>query len=62
MRNMSAGFWNRREGRAKGEAQGHHQGVREDVNASGLAGSRAQSAVFLVHAESPRQAQGGQVK
>jgi hypothetical protein len=59
---MSAGFWNRCEGRAKGEAQGRHQGVREDVNASGLEGSRAQSAVFLVHAESPRQAQGGQVQ
>src|ERR1700739_4597818 len=43
-------------------AQGRHGGVRQDVNASGLPGSRAQSAVFLVHAESPRQAQGGQVQ
>jgi hypothetical protein len=40
-------------------AQGHHGGVRQDVNASGLPGSRAQSAVFLVHPESPRQAPGG---
>jgi hypothetical protein len=43
-------------------AQGGHGGVREDVSASGLTGSRAQSAVFLVHAESPRQAQGSQVQ
>ena len=31
-------------------------------DASELPGSRARSAVFLVHAESPRQAQGGQVQ
>jgi hypothetical protein len=37
-------------------AQGRHRGVREDVSASELPGSRARSAVFLVHAESPRQA------
>src|ERR1700739_2442219 len=43
-------------------AQGRHGGVRQDVNASGLPGSRAQSDVFLVHAESPRQPQGGQVQ
>jgi hypothetical protein len=44
------------------ETQGGHGGVREDVSASELPGSRAQSAVFLVHAESPRQAPGGQVQ
>jgi hypothetical protein len=43
-------------------AQGHHGGVREDVNASELPGSRARSAVFLVHAESPRQAPGGKMQ
>jgi hypothetical protein len=43
----------------EGVAQGRHQGVPKDVNASDLPGSRARSAVFLVHAESPRQARGG---
>jgi hypothetical protein len=44
------------------EAQGRHSGVRKDVKASELPGSRAQSAVFLVHAESPRQAPGGKMQ
>ena len=37
-------------------AQGTRQGVRRDVSGSELPGSRAQSAVFLIHAESLRQA------
>ena len=40
-------------------AQGHRRGVRQDVDASELQASRAHSAVFLVHAESLRQAPGG---
>ena len=44
------------------EAQGRHSGVRQDVKASGLPGSRARSAVFLVHAESPRQAPGDKIQ
>ena len=43
-------------------AQGRRRGVRQDVNASELQASRAHSAVFLVHAESLRQAPGGKVQ
>ena len=42
--------------------QGLRRGVRQDVKASELRASRAQSAVFLVHAESLRQAPGGKVQ
>lgn len=41
-------------------AQGLRQGVRQDVNVPELPGRRAQSAVILVHLESPRQAPCGE--
>lgn len=40
-------------------AQGLRQGVPQDVNGSEWLGLRAQSAVFLIHAEGLRQAPGG---
>lgn len=39
--------------------QGLHRGVRQDVSWAGLPGSRAWSAVFLIHAEGLRQAPNG---
>ena len=39
-------------------AQGLRKGVPRDVTVSGLPGSRARSAVFLVHTEALRQAPG----
>jgi hypothetical protein len=38
----------------------HRKGVREGVIGSGLPGLRAQSAVFLIHAEGLRQAPRGE--